>query len=60
MFLQTDFLSAVLAALISHCTGSLARGLAGSLALAAAALSGSLFEISLVDSNDMLHWKNLR
>lgn len=45
----------LLALLVSNCAGSLASGLTGSLASAAAALFSCLLEVSLVDSLDMLH-----
>ncbi len=47
------------ALLVSYCAGSLASGLAGRLAVAAAALSSSRLEISLVDSCDVLQKEHL-
>ena len=46
--------SVLLALLISHSAGSLASGLAGSLALTAAALDSTLLEIRLVERLDVL------
>ena len=48
------------ALLVSNCAGCLASRLAGSLALAAAALSSSLLKVSLIDSFNVLHRKNLQ
>ena len=50
-------LVAVLALLVSHAAGGLASGLAGSLALAAAALLGALTKITSLDSINVLHFK---
>ena len=49
--------SLLFALLISNCAGSLASGLAGCLTLAAAALRRCLLKVSLVDGNNVLHWK---
>ena len=59
MLLASDFLASdlLLALLISNCAGSLAGRLAGSLTLAAAALSSGFLKVSLIDSDDMLHGK---
>ena len=48
-----------LALLVSHRAGGLACGLAGGLALAAAALFGGSLKVSLVDCLDMLQRKHL-
>ena len=45
----------LLALLVCNSAGSLAGRLAGSLTLAAAALSGSFLKVSLVNGNNMLH-----
>ena len=45
----------ILALLVGHSAGSLARRLAGSLALAATALGRTLLQSSAVESLDMLH-----
>lgn len=48
-----------LALLIGNRAGSLASGLAGALALAAASLFGGSLKVSLVDSNNVLQKKHL-
>ena len=52
MYVQMNLL---LTLLISNGAGSLASGLAGSLALAAAALSSALLKIRSVDGLDVFH-----
>ena len=52
---QDKGLCVFLTFLVSNGAGSFARGLTGCLTLAAAALFGSLFKVSLVDSFDMFH-----
>lgn len=47
------------ALLVSYCAGGLASGLAGRLAVAAAALSSGRLEICLVDSCDVLQKEHL-
>ena len=49
------FLKALLALLVRNTAGSLASGLAGGLALAAAAVLYALLEIACFDSLDSLH-----
>ena len=48
-----------LALLVSYCAGSLASGLAGRLALAAAALGSGSLQVSLVDGCDVLQKEHL-
>jgi hypothetical protein len=50
-----DLLVVSLTLLICNGAGSLARRLAGSLAVAAAALLSALLQVSLVDGHDVLH-----
>ena len=52
-------LVAVLALLVSHAAGGLASGLAGSLALAAAAGLNALGQVTSSNSLDTLHDRNL-
>ena len=54
MNIAPQLLSVLFALLIGNRAGSLASGLAGSLALAAAALSSRFLEISVVQSLDLL------
>ncbi len=55
IFEKAELLLQLLAALIAYGAGSLASGLAGSLALAAAALHSAFLEIGIVESLDVLH-----
>lgn len=48
-----------LALLIGNGAGGLASGLAGALALAAAALFRARLQVSLIDSYNMLQWEHL-
>lgn len=47
----------VFALLVGDCTGSLACGLAGRLALTAAALYSAFLQVGLIQSFDLLHGK---
>jgi hypothetical protein len=54
-FLRLNLSVGVLAALVAYGAGSLACGLAGSLALAAAALFHGFFQILVIQSLNMFH-----
>ena len=54
-WIKTNLLLFALAFLVCNGAGSLASGLAGSLALAAAALDSRFLQISLVDGLNMFH-----
>ena len=59
-FLQKfKLLLQLLAFLVCNCAGSFGCGLAGSLALAAAALLYCILKISGIQSFDSFHWKHL-